>query len=85
MPVRRAMKVMAIAPAYVRERTAQSDASADNLTASPADNFSSFIDWRAPAPGYAHFLGLFFVADARSHDLFLLRCANAQRILEAGP
>jgi hypothetical protein len=67
----------------VRERTEQSDAKANNLIFSPANNFSSFIDWRVPASGYAHFRGLFFVTDTRSHGLFLLTCANAQRILGA--
>jgi hypothetical protein len=82
MPVRSALKVMAISTLYVRQRTEQSDARAHDLISSPANNFSSFIDWRVPAPGYAHFRGLLFLSDTRSHDLYRLTCANVQRILE---
>jgi hypothetical protein len=59
------VKVTAIPPAYVRKRTEQSDAKGNDPISSPANNFSSFIDWRVPASGYAHFRGLFFVADTR--------------------
>jgi hypothetical protein len=84
MRVRPPLKIIAIPPAYVRKRTEQSDAKANDLISSPANNFSSFIDWRVPAPGYAHFRGLFFATGTRTHDFFLLTCANVQRILEAG-
>jgi hypothetical protein len=84
MPVRSALKIMTIPAAYVRERTEQSDAKADNLISSPANNFSSFIDWRVPASGYA-FPGAVFLTGTRSHDLFVVTCANVQRILQAGP
>jgi hypothetical protein len=40
-----------------------------NLVSYSANRFSSsFIVWRIPAPGYAHFRGLFFCADRRLHD-----------------
>jgi predicted secreted protein len=54
---------MAISSAYVRDRTEKSDAKVENLICFPANNFSSFVDWRVAAPGHAHFRGLFFVTD----------------------
>jgi hypothetical protein len=48
---------------YVRQRTEQSDATANNSISSPASGFpSSFIVWRIPAPGYAYFRGLFLTS-----------------------
>jgi hypothetical protein len=50
---------MASSPAYVRERTEKSDAKADNLMCSAANNFLSFIEWRVAVHGYAYFRELF--------------------------
>jgi len=55
----------------------QPDSTWDNLIFSPAKrSSSSFIVWRIPAPGYAHFRGLPFLPDTRSHDLSILARTN---------
>jgi hypothetical protein len=60
MPVRPALKVMAIPPAYVRQRTEQSDLKADNLISSFRQQFLLLYRLADSSPRLCSFPGAFF-------------------------